>query len=136
MKSLSALLLSAPCWGPSGPGRREAHPPFPPPPPFWWTPEAAGSSMRRDAHTPRLIASTTKLLTALVAAESVTVLQRTVTVQRVDTLTEGSSMYLKVGEEVTVEALLYGLLLQSGNDAALALARICAGDVDAFVARG
>ena len=44
-------------------------------------------------------------------------------------------MYLKVGETVTVEALFYGLLLQSGNDAALALARYCAGDVETFVAR-
>lgn len=44
-------------------------------------------------------------------------------------------MYLKVGETVTVEALFYGLLLQSGNDAALALARYCAGDVEAFVVR-
>ena len=89
----------------------------------------------KDAHTQRLIASTTKLLTALVAAESVTDLQKTITVQREDTLTEGSSMYLKVGEEVTLEALLYGLLLQSGNDAALALARVCAGDVGTFVAQ-
>ena len=89
----------------------------------------------KDAHARRPIASTTKLLTALVAAESGIGLQETVTIQREDTLTEGSSMYLKVGEEVTVEALLYGLLLQSGNDAALALARACAGDTASFVAK-
>ena len=89
----------------------------------------------KDAHTRRGIASTTKLMTALVAAESVTDLSAKVEILREDTLTEGSSMYLKVGENVTVEALFYGLLLQSGNDAALALARYCAGDVESFVAR-
>ena len=42
-------------------------------------------------------------------------------------------MYLKVGETLSLETLLYGLLLQSGNDAALAVARHCAGDVETFV---
>lgn len=128
---LSAVLLSAPCTGTAAGG-----------PPAVSAASAilvdAGSGRvlyQKDAHSQRLIASTTKLLTALVAAESVTDLQKTVTVQREDTLTEGSSMYLKVGEEVTLEALFYGLLLQSGNDAALALARVCAGDVETFVAR-
>ncbi len=88
----------------------------------------------KDAHTRRGIASTTKLMTALVAAESVTDLNAPVEILREDTLAEGSSMYLRAGETVTVEALLYGLLLQSGNDAALALARFCAGSVAAFVA--
>ncbi len=37
-------------------------------------------------------------------------------------MTEGSSMYLKVGEQLTLETLLYGLLLCSGNDAAVAIA--------------
>lgn len=87
----------------------------------------------KDAHTRRGIASTTKLMTALVAAESISDLHAQVEILRQDTLTEGSSMYLKVGETVTVEALFYGLLLQSGNDAALALARYCAGDVETFV---
>lgn len=89
----------------------------------------------RDAHTRRSIASTTKLMTALVVLEGAPDLARTVTICREDTLTEGSSMYLRVGEEVTLECLLYGLLLHSGNDAALALARCTAGDVPAFVAR-
>lgn len=71
------------------------------------------------------IASTTKLLTALVVLECC-VLQDTVTVKE-SHMAEGSSMYLKVGETVTVEELLYGLLLCSGNDAALALADACGG---------
>lgn len=86
----------------------------------------------KDAHTQRLIASTTKLMTALVAVEHAHDLQQTVTVKP-EHMAEGSSMYLRPGEEVTLEALLYGLLLVSGNDAALALADGCAGSVDAFV---
>lgn len=66
------------------------------------------------------IASTTKIMTALVAMElgrSDTV----VTVRR-EHLREGSSMYLAEGERLTLEALLYGLLLSSGNDAAECIA--------------
>ena len=86
----------------------------------------------KDAYTQRLIASTTKLMTALVAVESTPDLQRVITVQP-EYQAEGSSMYLAVGEEITLEALLYGLLLHSGNDAALAIAGGCAGDVETFV---
>lgn len=87
----------------------------------------------KNADEKRLIASITKLMTALVAVESAGDLSREVTVVRADTLAEGSSMYLQVGERVSLETLLYGLLLSSGNDAALAIARGCAGDVDTFV---
>ena len=72
-----------------------------------------------------LVASTTKILTALVVLESCE-LRSTVKVTQ-EHMAEGSSMYLKPGEEVTVECLLYGLLLASGNDAALALAEACGG---------
>ena len=72
-----------------------------------------------------LVASTTKILTALVVLESCE-LRSTVKVTQ-EHMAEGSSMYLKLGEEVTVECLLYGLLLASGNDAALALAEACGG---------
>ncbi|MEG1857277.1 MAG: D-alanyl-D-alanine carboxypeptidase family protein [Pseudoflavonifractor sp.] len=87
----------------------------------------------QNAHEERAIASITKLMTALVAVRSAPDLSRVVTVLREDTLTEGSSMYLTPGEEITAETLLYGLLLVSGNDAALTLARDCAGDVATFV---
>ncbi|MBP3520372.1 MAG: D-alanyl-D-alanine carboxypeptidase [Oscillospiraceae bacterium] len=86
----------------------------------------------KDAYTRRSIASTTKLLTALVAVESTPDLSRVVTITA-DHWAEGTSMYLKPGEEVTLEDLLYGLLLQSGNDAALAIATGCAGNVETFV---
>ena len=78
-----------------------------------------------------LIASTTKIMTALVVLEQAG-LDYTVTVTR-DHMAEGSSMYLKPGETVRVEELLYGLLLCSGNDAALALTA-CAGGPEPFVA--
>ena len=84
----------------------------------------------KDAGRRMRIASTTKIMTALVALERAR-LTDTVTVTK-DHMVEGSSMYLKPGETVTVEELLYGLMLCSGNDAALALADCCGG-LDTFV---
>ena len=79
-----------------------------------------------------LIASTTKLMTALVALEQGG-LQQEITVTG-GHMAEGSSMYLRPGEKLTLETLLYGLLLCSGNDAALAVTE-CMGGVAPFVAR-
>ena len=87
----------------------------------------------KDADTPRAIASTTKLMTALVASEYLDDLRQEVTIRKEWTGIEGTSLYLEPGEQITVETLLYGLLLQSGNDAAVALAGCCAGDVETFV---
>jgi len=86
----------------------------------------------KDIHTRRLIASTTKLMTALVAVESTPDLEKIILVKG-EYQAEGSSMYLRVGEEVSLHDLLYGLLLASGNDAALAIAGGCAGEVETFV---
>ena len=79
------------------------------------------------------IASTTKLMTALVAIRHAD-LDMVCTVGRDAAGVEGSSMYLKAGEKLTLETLLYGLLLSSGNDAAVAIADAVAGDVSSFVA--
>lgn len=79
-----------------------------------------------------LIASTTKLMTALVALEQGG-LQQEITVTG-GHMAEGSSMYLRPGEKLTLETLLYGLLLSSGNDAALAVTE-CMGGAAPFVAR-
>ena len=79
-----------------------------------------------------LIASTTKLMTALVCLEHAE-LDETVTAQESHCAVEGSSMYLRPGERYTVRELLLGLLLASGNDAALALAGHTAGSEEAFV---
>lgn len=84
----------------------------------------------KNADKQMRIASTTKILTALVVLEEASPCD-IITVQQ-HHMVEGSSMYLKVGEEVTVQELLYGLMLSSGNDAALALTEVCGGE-EAFV---
>ena len=81
-----------------------------------------------------LIASTTKILTALVVLETCG-LDETVTVSAESAAVEGSSIYLEPGEQLSVRELLYGLLMESGNDAADALARHAAGSLEAFADR-
>ncbi len=77
------------------------------------------------------MASTTKIMTALVAAENFD-LKKTVEVPAEAVGVEGSSVYLYRGEKITMEELLYSLLLQSANDAAAAIAISVAGSVEAF----
>ena len=79
------------------------------------------------------MASTTKLMTALLVVEHCA-LDEEVEIPADCCGTEGSSMYLRPGERYTVRELLCGLLLVSGNDAALALARYAAGSETQFVA--
>ena len=86
----------------------------------------------QNADEKRLIASITKIMTAVVALEEGD-LQASYTVTAED-MAEGSSMYLAPGDVLTLEELLYGLMLVSGNDAALAVAHCVAGDEAAFVA--
>jgi len=85
----------------------------------------------KQAEEKSLIASTTKIMTALVICEQTNVLDR-VKIPKEAVGVEGSSMYLKEGEVLTVQELLYGLMLQSGNDAAVALAIYCGGTVEGF----
>ncbi len=82
-----------------------------------------------DARLP--MASTTKIMTALLAVESGR-LRETVTVPDEAAGTEGSSMYLKAGEKLPLEDLVYGLMLTSGNDAAVAIACFLDGSTRAF----
>lgn len=79
-----------------------------------------------------LIASTTKIMTALIVCEQCNVLDR-MRIPDEAVGIEGSSIYLKSGEILTIQELLYGLMLQSGNDAAVALAIYCGGTVEGFV---
>lgn len=81
--------------------------------------------LARDETAEKPIASTTKIMTALVALRHSRPTDE-VTVRR-EHLKEGSSMYLIEGETLTVEALLYGLMLPSGNDAAECIADACGG---------
>lgn len=78
------------------------------------------------------MASTTKTMTALIVIENCN-LNDIVEIPREAVGVEGSSMYLHEGEKLSVKDLLYGLMLLSGNDAAVALAIHTAGSVSAFV---
>lgn len=79
-----------------------------------------------------LIASTTKIMTALIICEQCNILDR-MRIPNEAVGIEGSSMYLREGEVLTIQELLYGLMLHSGNDAAVALAIYCGGTVEGFV---
>lgn len=87
----------------------------------------------KDAHTRRGMASTTKIMTALVALENSS-LDTLVTVDPRACGVEGSSIYLFENEKITMESLLYALMLQSANDAAEAIAYAISGSIEAFVA--
>ena len=85
----------------------------------------------KDADSRSLIASTTKIMTALIVCEQCNVLDR-MQIPKEAVGVEGSSIYLKEGEVLTVQELLYGMMLHSGNDAATALAIYCGGTVQGF----
>ena len=85
----------------------------------------------KQADRQSLIASTTKIMTALIVCEQCNVLDR-MRVPKEAVGIEGSSMYLQEGEVLTIQELLYGLMLSSGNDAAVALAIYCGGTVEGF----
>ncbi len=85
----------------------------------------------KNADEQSLIASTTKIMTALIVCEQCNVLDR-MKIPKEAVGIEGSSMYLQEGEVLTLQELLYGLMLSSGNDAAVALAIYCGGTVEGF----
>lgn len=90
----------------------------------------------KDADTKRYPASTTKIMTALLVLENVEDLQQVATVSydAVFSIPSGyATDLLKVGEELTIEELLYALLVKSSNEAAVVLAEYVAGSVDSFV---
>ena len=85
----------------------------------------------KNENTTLPMASTTKIMTALVVLDSID----TSTVVKIEpcmTNIEGSSIYLHEGEELTVSELLYALMLESANDAAVALAYTVSGGIEAF----
>jgi serine-type D-Ala-D-Ala carboxypeptidase (penicillin-binding protein 5/6) len=79
-------------------------------------------------------ASTTKVMTAILAVESGRLADKVI-VSEYASLVEGSSINLEAGEEKTLEELVYGLLLRSGNDAATAIAEHLSGTVEKFAAQ-
>lgn len=86
----------------------------------------------RDADKRLPMASTTKIMTALVALKYGDI-HETVEVKSNTTRIEGSSIWLEAGEKLTLEELLYGLMLRSGNDAAVTIAQEVGGDTDTFI---
>lgn len=87
----------------------------------------------KNAHTRYSMASTTKIMTALLAVEQ-GCLDDVVTVSRSAAGQEGSSIYLRAGDQIVMRDLLYGLMLNSGNDAAVAVAEHISGNVTDFAA--
>jgi len=87
----------------------------------------------RNAHTRRPMASTTKIMTAILILESGGDLSTPVTVSAKAATTWEPSVWVRAGDVLTVEQLLYALLLRSANGAAVALAQNDAGSVSAFV---
>lgn len=86
----------------------------------------------KNAHEKLHPASTTKILTAILVLENVS-LEEIVTVdEELVHLTKGSHIALEAGEQLTVKDLLYALLVESANDAALALAKHVSGSVEDF----
>ena len=85
----------------------------------------------KNADQRSLIASTTKIMTALLICEKCNVLDQ-MQIPKEAVGVEGSSMYLQEGEKLTLQELLYGLMLSSGNDAAVALALYCSGSIEEF----
>ncbi|MEE6451810.1 D-alanyl-D-alanine carboxypeptidase family protein [Gottfriedia acidiceleris] len=83
-------------------------------------------------HDPERIASITKIMTAILAVESGK-MQNTITISSRAVQTEGSSIYLKPGQKIKLEDLVYGLMLRSGNDAANAIAEAVGGSIEGFV---
>ncbi|MBO7310930.1 MAG: D-alanyl-D-alanine carboxypeptidase, partial [Clostridia bacterium] len=87
--------------------------------------------LEKNAHNRMGMASTTKIMTALTVLRLCDV-SKTVSIPREAIQTEGSSVYLCEGEQMTIEQLLYALLLASANDAAVALAVTVCGSVERF----
>ncbi|MBE6152397.1 MAG: D-alanyl-D-alanine carboxypeptidase [Firmicutes bacterium] len=86
----------------------------------------------KDIHNKRSVASISKIMTAILAIES-NKLDDIITIGEEIKSAYGSGIYIKQGEHIRLIDLLYGLMLRSGNDAALAIANYVGGDVSKFV---
>lgn len=87
---------------------------------------------KKNIHAVRSVASISKIMTAILAVESGK-LEDTVTIGEEIGEAYGSGIYIRVGEEMKLKDLVYGLMLRSGNDAALAIAKYVGGSVEQFV---
>lgn len=80
----------------------------------------------------KLIASTTKIMTSLVVIKNTKNLDEKIEITESVLKSFGSGIYVEVGEHITIRDLLYGLMLRSGNDAAIALAEYVGGSMEGF----
>lgn len=85
----------------------------------------------KDENKRTAMASTTKIMTAIVTLENCDLTQ-TVTISKKSAGTGGSRLGLKADDKITMNDLLYGLMLKSGNDAAVAIAETVGGNVEGF----
>jgi len=85
----------------------------------------------RNHDTPMLIASITKIMTCIIAIENGD-LNKVVTADKSILKGIGSSIYIEIGEKLTLKDLLYGMMLRSGNDAAILVAHTISGDMKSF----
>lgn len=86
----------------------------------------------KDAHYVQSVASISKIMTAIVAIENADISKEVVVGDEI-LKAYGSGIYVKQGEKIKLEDLLYGLMLRSGNDAALVIATAVSGSVESFV---
>lgn len=86
----------------------------------------------KDIHNKRSVASISKIMTAIIAIES-NKLDNIVEIGPEITDAYGSGIYIKQQEHISLENLVYGLMLRSGNDAALAIAKYVGGNIETFV---
>ena len=86
----------------------------------------------KNMHTPRLIASITKIMTCILAIENANI-NEIVKVDESVLKSYGSGIYISVGEEISLHDLLYGLMLRSGNDAAIMISTYVSGSEEEFV---
>ena len=86
----------------------------------------------KDKDNPRLIASITKIMTAILAIESGRLEEEVNIGQEILTM-YGSNIYIELGEKMKLLDLIYGLMLRSGNDAAIAIATFIGGKEESFV---
>lgn len=88
--------------------------------------------LSKNKDKPMLIASITKIMTCIIALENKNISDLVVVDDSINE-SYGSGIYISVGEEITLKDLLYGLMLRSGNDAAIMISTYVSGSVDSFV---
>ena len=85
-----------------------------------------------NIHEKRPVASISKIMTAIIACESGKLDDLVIVGDEINK-SYGSGIYIRIGEEITLRDLVYGLMLRSGNDAAFAIAKYLGKDIDNFV---